>query len=218
MSEPWQALFRRAVEIIDGANAEIAWTIGGGTVLMLRHNHRISKDIDIFFGDPQPLGYVNPLLGGVAERMTSEYEVSEDHIKLYFPEGEVDFIAAPLLTMPGAVDGRILGRTVRMETDVEIVAKKLWHRGPEGKARDLFDLGFLVETSPEDLASASHYLIRHRDAFLRSIAARQDIVKAQFEAIDARDYRPRFENCLGAVSSFLGRLDDDSPPVSGRRR
>jgi len=56
VKEAWEALFKRAIEIIDGANAEIAWTLGGGTVLMFRHNHRMSKDIDIFFSDPQPLG------------------------------------------------------------------------------------------------------------------------------------------------------------------
>ena len=72
MSESWQVLFERAAEIIDSAREELSWTMGGGTVLMLRHNHRSSKDIDIFFSDPQPLGYVNPDLGGVAERMTTE--------------------------------------------------------------------------------------------------------------------------------------------------
>ena len=30
MKEAWEVLFERAVEIIDGANAEIAWTLGGG--------------------------------------------------------------------------------------------------------------------------------------------------------------------------------------------
>jgi hypothetical protein len=218
MIEPWQVLFERAVEILDSADAEISWTMGGGTVLMLRHNHRSSKDIDIFFSDPQPLGYVNPALGGVAERMTSEYEVSAGHIKLYFPEGEVDFVAAPLLTAPGAVEGTVLGRAVRLETDVEIVAKKLWHRGHEGKARDLFDLGLLIETSPDELREASPYLLRNRDAFLRRISERHEIVKAQFEAIDARNFRPSFADCFGSASSFLKALEAPSPPGSKRRQ
>ena len=217
MSESWQVLFERAAEIIDSAREELSWTMGGGTVLMLRHNHRSSKDIDIFFSDPQPLGYVNPALGGVAERMTTEYEVSEGHIKLYFPEGEIDFIAAPLLTTPGAVEGTVLGRVVRLETDVEIVAKKLWHRGHEGKARDLFDLGLLIEAAPDELRGASHYLLRSRDAFLARISERHEIVKAQFEAIDARTYRPSFENCFRSASSFLNALKEPSTPGSKRR-
>ena len=190
--------------------------MGGGTVLMLRHNHRSSKDIDIFFSDPQPLGYVNPAFGGVAEQMTSEYEVSEGHVKLYFPEGEIDFVAAPLLTAPGAIEGTVLGRAVRLETDVEIVVKKLWHRGHEGKARDLFDLGLLIETSPDELREASQYLFRNRAAFLRRISERHAIVKAQFEAIDARDYRPTFEDCFNSASLFLNALTEPSPPGTKR--
>lgn len=218
MTEAWQALFKRAVEILDHADARISWTMGGGTVLMLRHNHRTSRDIDIFFSDPQPLGYVNPALGGFAEGVTSEYEVSEGHVKLHFPEGEVDFIAAPLLTSPGAVEATVLGRTVRLETDVEIVAKKLWHRGHEGKARDLFDLGLVIETAPDELRKASPLLVRNRDAFLGSISARRDIVEAQFAAIAARDYRPTFEACFRAASSFLNTLERPARPGLKRRR
>ena len=51
----WETLFQRALLLIDsvgdagGILAE--WTFGGGTVLMRRHRHRFSKDIDIFIGD-----------------------------------------------------------------------------------------------------------------------------------------------------------------------
>ena len=147
--------------------------------------------------------------------MTSEFEVSDGHVKLHFPEGEVDFIAAPLLTVPGAVEGNVLGRSVRLETDVEIVAKKLWHRGHEGRARDLFDLGLLIERSPDELVKASRYLVRNREAFLRSISARHPIVRAQFEAIDALQYRPSFDACLQSAASFLGKLEGTPPPGRG---
>jgi hypothetical protein len=33
----------------------VDWTFGGGTVLMLRHKHRISRDVEIFVPDPQYL-------------------------------------------------------------------------------------------------------------------------------------------------------------------
>ena len=100
---------------------------------------------------------------------------------------------------------------------MEIVAKKLWDRGHEGKARDLFDLGLLIETAPDELRGASHYLLRSRDAFLRRISERHEIVKAQFEAIDARTYRPSFENCFRSASSFLNALKEPSTPGSKRR-
>ncbi|WP_244106535.1 nucleotidyl transferase AbiEii/AbiGii toxin family protein [Burkholderia anthina] len=54
---PWQGLFRHALTLIDEirkhGTARPFWTFGGGTVLMLRHGHRVSKDIDIFVPDPQ---------------------------------------------------------------------------------------------------------------------------------------------------------------------
>ncbi len=38
------------------------WTWGGGTVLMLRHQHRLSWDVDLFLNDPQLLSYLSPRL------------------------------------------------------------------------------------------------------------------------------------------------------------
>ncbi|MGN8084339.1 nucleotidyl transferase AbiEii/AbiGii toxin family protein, partial [Variovorax sp. 22077] len=45
--------FARALALIDeitryGGIADPFWTFGGGTVLMFRYRHRLSKDIDIF--------------------------------------------------------------------------------------------------------------------------------------------------------------------------
>jgi hypothetical protein len=205
--EPWKILLERAFAILAQADTELFWTMGGGTVLMLRHNHRASKDVDIFFRDPRALGYVNPRRGGIAEQMTAKYEEGAEHVKLYFPEGEVDFVASPPLTEPGFVVGEALGRAVRLETDVEIVAKKLWHRGYEAKARDLFDLRLVIERSPDDLRQAAKYLTRHRTAFLDSIRLRRGILKAQFENIDVRDYRPDFEESVERATSFLMALD-----------
>ena len=45
------------------------WTFGGGTVLMLRYEHRKSKDIDIFVPDPQYLGFATPRLSDVAAKL-----------------------------------------------------------------------------------------------------------------------------------------------------
>src|SRR5438552_13558 len=70
----WETLFRRASSLIDSAGQSFErWSFGGGTVLMRRHLHRFSKDIDIFVPDPQYLGYVSPRLNDVAAKMTSDY-------------------------------------------------------------------------------------------------------------------------------------------------
>ena len=76
------------------------WTFGGGTVLMLRYGHRLSKDIDIFVPDPQYLGFVNPQISDVASDITTEYEEHAQFVKLLLPEGEIDFVVSPNLTDP----------------------------------------------------------------------------------------------------------------------
>ena len=60
-SGAWESLLPRALMLTDdiskyGGIADPFWTFGGGTVLMFRYRHRLSKDIDIFVPDPQYLG------------------------------------------------------------------------------------------------------------------------------------------------------------------
>lgn len=68
----WETLFQRALTLIDSISAAGVtlndWSFGGGTVLMRRHRHRVSKDIDIFVPDPQYLGYLSPRLNTRANR------------------------------------------------------------------------------------------------------------------------------------------------------
>ena len=91
---------------------------------MLRYGHRYSKDIDIFVPDPQSLGFVTPRLSDAVESITGDYVEGPGYVKLYLPEGEIDFVAAPNLTAPGFQAETIMGHPVRVETSVEIIAKK----------------------------------------------------------------------------------------------
>src|SRR3989304_5756377 len=88
----WETLFKRALEVIDSvARAGITlddWSFGGGTVLMRRYRHRLSRDIDIFVPDPRYLTYLSPRLNATAESLTSKYLEDARFVKLYFPEGE----------------------------------------------------------------------------------------------------------------------------------
>jgi hypothetical protein len=75
---PWRSLLGHALTLIDEISehgrSDLFWTFGGGTVLMLRYGHRLSKDNDIFVPDPQYLGFVNPRISDVASDITTEYE------------------------------------------------------------------------------------------------------------------------------------------------
>lgn len=206
----WQVLLGHAFTLID----EIAqygikdpvWTFGGGTVLMLRHGHRLSKDIDIFVPDPQYLGFVSPRLSDMAESVTHDYVEGPGYIKLLRPEGEIDFVASPNLPQSPFELWQLLGRQVKVETSAEIVAKKLWHRGDRATARDLFDLALVIEREPQALASASEFLVRHRSAFLTQIEQRKEILQLQFDAIDRLACQVSYEDAQRLAGQFLGSL------------
>jgi hypothetical protein len=123
----WEILFRHALALID-AVAEAApplrdWSFGGGTVLMRRHRHRFSKDVDIFIDDPQYLAYFSPRVSSRAEALTEKYIEQAGFVKLYFPEGEIDFVVCSPLARKPFVTETVLGRAVRVETSAEIIAK-----------------------------------------------------------------------------------------------
>jgi hypothetical protein len=208
---PWKELLRHALSLIDGiaahGTADPFFTLGGGTVLMLRYQHRRSKDIDIFVPDPQYLGYVSPRLSELAESIASDYVEGASYVKLIRPEGEIDFVAAPNLTLDPFEEWRFMRRQIRVETAAEIIAKKLWHRGDRLSARDLFDLSLVIEREPAPLNRAAPFLVRHRAALLRQLEERAGVLRAQFDAIDVMRYRPTFDEAAARAVAFLQSLD-----------
>lgn len=203
----WQALFRRALAILDSACAAGMpddWSFGGGTVLMLDYHHRFSKDVDIFVPDPQYLGFLTPRLNDRAEAGTHGYDEQSNALKIYYAEGEVDFVAAgPVSAAPYALR-EILGRPVRVETPLEIVAKKLTFRAADFKARDLFDLALVLERVA-DARPALAALIQRQQLLLRErFASRDAVLREDFAAIDVLDYTPSFDACLQRVEDASG--------------
>lgn len=211
----WEILFAQALLIID----EIAkygrddpfWTFGGGTVLMLRYGHRFSKDIDIFVPDPQSLGFVTPRLSDVAESITSDFTEAAGHVKLYLPEGEIDFVAAPNLTTPGFEFQSILGRQVRVETSVEIIAKKMWHRGDRITGRDIFDFALIAFHELDSLMTGAGFMTRHAEAIFQQLDERYAPLKMQFDAIDTLNFHPAFDDACVTLRDVLRTMRDMRP-------
>lgn len=205
----WQSLFRRALAILDSAAAAGMpddWSFGGGTVLMLEYRHRFSKDVDIFVPDPQYLGLLTPRLNDRAEVDTRGYDEQHNSLKIYYAEGEVDFVAAGPVSASPFVMRDILGRPIRVETPLEIVAKKLQFRAADFKARDLFDLAMVLE-QVADARPALADLIRAQQSLLRErFATRETILREDFAAIDVLDYTSSFDACLQCVEEAGGIL------------
>jgi len=204
----WETLFKRALDLIDSAKNSGAplddWSFGGGTVLMLRHHHRFSKDVDIFVSDPQFLGYLTPRLNSKAESMTNSYDERGNSLKLYFSEGEIDFVAsAPLTQNPTNIE-TLFGRRIQVEISTEIVAKKVWHRGPEFTARDIFDLALVTEKEPQALQEIKPILRDRRDVVLERIAKHDATLREDFAALEVLDYRRSFDECVTLVRKAFG--------------
>jgi predicted nucleotidyltransferase component of viral defense system len=203
----WETLFLRALILIDSARdsgaGNVNWSFGGGTVLMRRHMHRFSKDIDIFVPDPQFLGYLTPRLNSSAEMLTSDYVEEASSLKLRFAEGEIDFVASAPLTHNATAIERLFDRDVAVETSAEIVAKKIWHRGDRFTARDIFDLAMASEMEPESMRSIKPILQGRREVVLARISRHEAALREDFAALEVLNYRRTFDECLGIVSKVL---------------
>lgn len=203
----WEALFERALLLIDSARSGGAtlddWSFGGGTVLMRRHRHRLSKDIDIFVSDPQCLPYLSPRKNDTAESLTGDYVEQANFLKLNFPEGEIDFVASAPLTEDACVIETLFGREVRVETSSEIIAKKVWHRGERFTARDIFDFALVAEKEPEALWKIQPILRDRRKAILESVASQEAAQREAFAALEVLEYRRSFDECLELTRKAL---------------
>ena len=113
-------------------------------MLMRRYRHRVSKDVDMFIEDPRFVAALSPRLNDVAEQKTSECVEQAGFVKPYFEDGEVDFIVALPLTHPAASSEETFGCVMSVETDAEIIANELEHRGDVLRARNFFDLARVI--------------------------------------------------------------------------
>ena len=207
----WEQLLPHALKVIEDIKTHGIknpfWTFGGGTVLMLRYQHRISKDIDIFVPDPQYLGFATPRLSDVAAEISDDYiEESSSYVKLIRPEGEIDFVASPNITSPGFEEWHLKNNLIKVETGTEIVAKKLWHRGDRATARDLFDLALVIEKEGDALRQAHHFLLKNADQFIEQLNSRREILTVQFNNIETLNYNPTYDEALGIATKFLNTL------------
>jgi predicted nucleotidyltransferase component of viral defense system len=203
----WQGLLARALAILDSARSaglhNEDWSLGGGTVLMLLHHHRFSKDIDIFVPDPQYLGLLTPRLCDAAEVGMTDYIEQRESIKIYFPEGEVDFVAAGSVTDNPFSSMVLLGRTVKTEQPAEIVGKKILYRAADFKARDIFDLALVLEREPDARPVLRDLLADKRAELAHRLAHRDTELREDFALIDVLEYMPTFDHCLEIIQAVL---------------
>ncbi len=215
---PWKSLLEKAFWLMDSIQSDgfalPRWSLGGGTVLMFYYGHRKSKDIDIFVPDPQFLGYVNPRLGGRGEEVTTDYKDGAEFVKLFLPEGEIDFVASATLTENPFEEHEVLGRKILLETPIEIVAKKLWYRGDRATPRDLLDLALIIEHHYSEILDHSDVFAKNIEAFTDQCDSRRAIMLPAFDTIEKIEFKLSFDECLDRANGLKADLLKTPKPMA----
>ena len=194
----WKELFGEAIKIIDAVNRNEnildGWTLGGGTALMLQVDHRYSRDVDIFLGDPQLLPYVH------AEVADMQFGIGEPsytgdgsvNVKIAFGGiGEIDFIVAGHVTDAHTEKRKIMGREILMETIPEIVAKKIVFRSSRIQPRDVFDFAVACESGYRGEIEAVLAEYREEAAAMQRRLSAIPLEKSK-RAMEILEIRPNF--------------------------
>lgn len=136
--------------------------LGGGTALAARWAHRHSTDVDLFVEpDPYMELYRNyQRFSKAVERHTSNVEhvgVGLGYTLIMLREGEITVVSTPSLTSQGISSDTVRGTSISLETNAEILAKKLAHRVAHYHIfvpRDLYDIAAARRLDPEALDTA----------------------------------------------------------------
>lgn len=157
--DTWKAILAAALPVVDDLSVRAGsmpdLVLGGGTVLMLRFHHRLSRDIDFFLNDVQILSMITPRLNDLTSQIALDYVEQANSVKLVLREGDIDFIVAGNVTQTNPVETiEMSNRVFLLETTEEILAKKLFYRAAHFKPRDVFDLVAVHQKDPTAVASA----------------------------------------------------------------
>lgn len=149
---------------------------------------------------------MNPRLSDAAESISADYVESAEFIKLFLREGEIDVVVGSPLTEAPYEMIEYRGRTIRVETSAEIIAKKMWHRGDRAKARDLYDLCAVAIAEPAQLRMAKPFMAKHGAKFLQALVDGEDVLRRQFAEIDVIGRRLDFDRCAQQARSIIAPL------------
>lgn len=187
---------------------------------MLVAKHRLSRDIDAFIDSPDFLTYLSPRLGGESVWNCSAYQEGHNFLKLRFPEGEIDFIAAGDITRLAAetveigydADATTPSTKIRVEHPVEIALKKLFYRGRSILVRDAFDICVVDRLQPELLRSNLRF-VSERKTEIETAAGRlvPDFIRMSLEELDVL---PGWEDVAARTHDRFLEIVSDIPEAS----
>jgi len=190
------------------------WVLGGGTALMLSANHRFSRDVDAFIGDPQHLALLSPETTDVWN--CTDWDKAAHYLKLRYPEGEIDFIVSGAISELDPVEKEIDLTSIRagwkptivVESPTEIALKKMYHRATMLKPRDIFDIAVVKKIDSGPLAANLSKVASKKEDLVRRLASiRVDYLKADLAELDIQPgWQHQQEACLETVRSLVAQI------------
>jgi hypothetical protein len=156
----------------------------------------------------QYLSFLSPRLNGAARGDTERYSEAANSLRLFFPQGEIDFLAvAPVfprlapesMTVDG-VDGAILAMP-----DIEILAQKLHYRSWGFTGRDLYDFAAVTHFRPELLDDQDLRRVASSKAAALKASLDAPACRAGFEQIVEPALKIRFDEAKGVLIEWIGR-------------
>ena len=206
--DSWKAVLSSAVAILDDLERREfrvpGLVMGGGTVLMFRYEHRLSRDIDFFMHDVQWLSFFSPRLNDAAAAMTTNYVEQPNSIKLKLREGDIDIVVARSVTTTAAVETlKFMGRTFFLESSEEILAKKLFYRTAFFQPRDAFDMAAAIEFDRPSAIKAVRATASKIEILNRRLDELAQMPRAEFD----RDILP-LERGKHLIDQMISRTRD----------
>ena len=209
-------LARRHMESVGMSRSD--WTWGGGTVLMLRHKHRLSWDVDLFVNDVQLLSYLSPRLNDNVAADVDGYNEQSNHLRCFIDGvGEIDYLTAqPVIDFkPEKMDVPGHG-PLQVMSDREILAQKIHYRGHGFTGRDLFDFATITALRPELLEDAALQEIGFGRKAPLDARLSSDILKQDYSTVrlhEASTVSLSFEDAREAMQAWL---DGTGPSIQRR--
>jgi Nucleotidyl transferase AbiEii toxin, Type IV TA system len=212
----WETLLASAFGILDGLRdaglGSPDVVLGGGTVLMMRMRHRLSRDIDLFLHDAQWLARLTPRLNDRVAGMVRDYSEQANSVKLVLSAGDIDFVVAGSVT--GAEPQEDLefgGRKIMLETTEEILAKKLFFRAALLKPRDAFDLVAASLIRPGSARRAIEASAPRRDAQVNRLRELAGLPPDQLsrDIVPIGEFAGLIPTMIGSALALIEGVDDE---------
>ena len=202
-------------------------TLGGGTALAMRWDHRRSLDLD--FTADFAVNARLPVSGFQAdiERLTAGQgyvTFTTGLTRIDLPDGEITIEASDSLTRKPRAADTIHGTRIRLHTSAEILARKIGYRMlAKGSylARDLYDLAVGHRADPQAFTTTLDTFHPDSLATLRRNLAHldQDHIASQSPPLLEPAHAREAGDFLGVLERAIDRhLGDRDPPAPPRAR